>query len=423
MGKRSPGNIILQRAVCGEASVFSCADLINATTLKRLAAVVRTGPPFLAGTSRRIKLQASAGEAQARYGSHDPLAFADEKRIALLRKIDDYARASDTRIINVVANVNMARKVVLIAQSDGSHSCDIRPLIALNVTVVMQDGAMVETGGYAIGSRRDLGELGEADVEALVDEAIRLARLKLTAKPAPAGSMPVVLGNGWAGILLHEAVGHGLEGDFNRKGQSAFAGRIGERVAPAGVTVVDDGTLADRRGSLSYDDEGTPSGYNVLIEDGILRGYMQDRVNAALMGVAPTGNGRRQSYRHEPMPRMTNTYMLDGAHAPEEIIASVKKGLYCKSFGGGSVDITNGNFNFFTTEVYLIEDGKVGQHVKGATIIGNGPESMTKMSMVGNDLQLDSGMGVCGKNGQWVPVGVGQPHCKVDQMLVGGTEV
>ena len=410
------------RAVCGEASVFACADLITAATLGRLGEVVRNGPPFMAGETRRVELSTNESSPKARYGSHNPLDFDDVKRIAMLRHVNEYARSRDDKILNVIAGLSMAQKTVLIVRSDGQHICDIRPIVGVNVTVIMQEGDKIETGGHAMGSRKSLETLENADLERLVDEAIRQARLKLTAAPAPAGSMPVVLGNGWAGILLHEAVGHGLEGDFNRKGQSAFSGRVGERVAPKGVTVVDDGTLPDRRGSLTCDDEGNPSGRNVLIEDGILRGYMQDMINSALMGVSATGNGRRESYRHEPMPRMTNTYMLNGEHDPEEIISSVKKGLYCKSFAGGSVDITNGNFNFDTTEAYLIEDGKVGRNVKGATIIGNGPESMTKMSLVGNDLQLDPGIGTCGKNGQWVPVGVGQPHCKVDEMLVGGTE-
>ena len=411
------------RAVCGEANVSASADLINADTLQRIHATVQTGPQYLAGSSHQIHLPAADAPAQPRYDATNPMAFPDIKRIALLSHIDKHARACDKRIHNVMASLSLAYKTIMVARSDGSLHPDIRPMYGIRVSVILRDGDKVEVGGSGTGARGDPADVSPAKLTELVTEAIRLADLKLTATPAPAGTMPVVMGNGWAGILLHEAVGHGLEGDFNRKGQSAFAGRIGDRVAPAGVTVVDDGTLFGRRGSLTCDDEGVPAGYNVLIEDGILKNYMQDLVNASLMKRAPTGNGRRESYRHEPMPRMTNTYMLNGTYTPEEIIASVSQGLYCKSFRGGSVDITNGNFNFDVEEAYMIENGKLGRHVKGATVIGNGPESMTKMSMVADDLLLDPGIGTCGKNGQWVAVGVGQPHCKVDEMLVGGTEI
>ncbi len=411
------------RAACGEASAFASADMIGGENLKSLVSVVRDGKRHLGSGRARLSLDGVSPEAEPRYGPDSPLALSDDRRKGILRDIDSRARGSDDRVFNVMASLSLAHKTVSVTRSDGVSFSDIRPMYGLHVSVIVRDGDKTEVGGSGIGGRSDPSGISASDVEGLVDEAVRIAFMKLTAAPCPAGMMPVVLGNGWAGILLHEAVGHGLEGDFNRKGQSAFSGRVGERVAPKGVTVVDDGTPFGRRGSLTCDDEGVPGACNTLIEDGILKGYMQDRVNAALMGVAPTGNGRRESFHHEPMPRMTNTYMLNGKHEPAEIISSIKKGLYCKSFDGGSVDITNGNFNFDVKEAYLIEDGKVGRHVKGATVIGNGPESMAKMSMVGNDLELDPGIGTCGKNGQWVPVGVGQPHCKVDEMLVGGTEV
>lgn len=410
------------RAVSGEAKVLACADLIQADTLAQLGRTVAEGLPFITGGSERVELPAP-GKAEPRYAGDDPLALPEERRIAILQHLDERARR-DQRVFNVRASLSMEHAAVMVCRGDGEVRSDLRPLVGVNVAVFVKEGDRVEIGGAAKGRRGSLEDCcAEATLDDLVDEALRLADVNLRAQPAPGGMLPVVLGNAWAGVLLHEAVGHGLEGDFNRKGQSAFSGRIGERVAPAGVTVVDDGTLPDRRGSLSCDDEGTPSARNVLIEDGILKGYMQDAVNAALTGVPPTGNGRRESYRHEPMPRMTNTFMLAGELAPEEIIASVERGIYCKSFGGGSVDITNGNFNFNVSEAYLIEKGKPGPSLKDVTIIGNGPESMMKMSMVGNDLELDPGQGMCGKNGQWVPVGVGQPHCKVDEMLVGGTEV
>jgi TldD protein len=311
---------------------------------------------------------------------------------------------------------------VQIVRPDGSRASDIRPLVRLNVAIVVGEGERMETGSHGAGGRVAYDFYLDPDNwQAMVEQALRQALVNLGSVPAPAGAMSVVLGPGWPGVMLHEAVGHGLEGDFNRKKTSAFSGMIGQRVASKGVTVVDDGTLPDRRGSLTIDDEGTPSGYTVLIEDGILKGYMQDRLNARLMGVAPTGNGRRESFAHAPIPRMTNTYMLAGSHDPAEIIQSVKRGLYAVNFGGGSVDITSGKFVFSASEAYLIEDGKVGPAVKGATLIGNGPDAVTKITMIGNDLQLDDGVGTCGKDGQGVPVGVGQPTLRMDGLTVGGT--
>ena len=411
------------RAACGEATAFASVDMIDKGNLKRLATVVKNGKRHLSGGDNSIHITGKEPSAVPRYGSDSPVALPDKARKRIMRQIDERARSSDNRVMNVISALSLAHKAVMVTRSDGVSFADIRPMYGLRVSVIVSEDGKTEVGDSGIGGRSNPEGISESDIDDLVDEAVRVALMKLTASPTPAGMMPVVLGNGWAGILLHEAVGHGLEGDFNRKGQSAFSGRIGERVATKGVTVVDDGTLFGRRGSLTCDDEGVPSACNTLIEDGVLKNYMQDLVNSSLMGLEPTGNGRRESFRHEPMPRMTNTYMLKGERTPEEIIASVKRGLYCKSFGGGSVDITNGNFNFDVKEAYLIVDGKLGQHVKGATLIGNGPDSMTKMSMVGDDLQLDPGVGTCGKNGQWVPVGVGQPHCKVDEMLVGGTEV
>ena len=411
------------RAGCGESTAFASADMLDKGALARLSGVVRDGKRHLPGAGNFVHMPSGDG-ATPRYAADDFLeAFGVDRRVGVLRRIDEKARGRDGRVANVIANLSLARKMTAVARSDGEVFTDARPIYGISVSVIVADGGKTEIGDAGTGGRGDPGEVGEKELDFLVDEALRIASMKLTASPTPAGMMPVVLGNGWAGILLHEAVGHGLEGDFNRKGQSAFSGRVGERVAPPGVTVVDDGTPHGRRGSLTRDDEGVPSSCTTLIEDGVLRCYMQDLLNASLMGVGPTGNGRRESYRHEPMPRMTNTYMRNGGHEPEEIIASVDRGVYCKSFSGGSVDITNGNFNFDVKEAYLIEGGKLGRHLKGATVIGNGPDSMSKMSMVGNDLELDPGVGTCGKNGQWVPVGVGQPHCKVDEMLVGGTEV
>jgi TldD protein len=339
-----------------------------------------------------------------------------------LTEIDAYARGRDPRVRQVMASLSGVWQAVQIIRADGHRVADIRPLVRLSVAIVVGDGERMETGSSGAGGRVTYDRyLDPRQWQAQVDEALRQALVNLGSVAAPAGEMTVVLGAGWPGVMLHEAIGHGLEGDFNRKKTSAFAGLIGQRVAAPGVTVVDDGTLPDRRGSLTVDDEGTPSSRTVLIEDGILKGYMQDRLNAHLMGQRPTGNGRRQSYAHAPMPRMTNTYMLAGDKDPKEIIASVKRGLYAVNFGGGQVDITSGKFVFSASEAYLIEDGKVGPAVKGATLIGNGPDALTKISMIGNDLRLDDGIGTCGKDGQQVPVGVGQPTLRMDGLTVGGT--
>jgi TldD protein len=345
-----------------------------------------------------------------------------ERKVELLTGIDAYARGKDARVRQVIASLSGSWQAVQILRPDGHRVADVRPLVRLNVTVVVGAGSRQESGSYGIGGRAAYDPyIAKASWQGAVDEAFRQALINLDSVPAPAGEMPVVLGPGWPGILLHEAIGHGLEGDFNRKKTSAFAGLVGERVAASGITVVDDGTIADRRGSLSIDDEGTPTEATVLIEDGILRGFMQDRMNARLMGAHSTGNGRRESYAHRPMPRMTNTYMLSGRHAPAEIIASVDKGLYAVAFGGGQVDITSGKFVFSCTEAYRIEGGKIGAPVKGATLIGSGPEVLTRVTMVGNDSALDPGIGTCGKDGQSVPVGVGQPTLLIDRLTVGGT--
>ncbi|MBX3509548.1 MAG: metalloprotease TldD, partial [Parvibaculum sp.] len=339
-----------------------------------------------------------------------------------LAEIDAYARAKDARVQQVSASLAGEWQAVEIIRADGTSLRDIRPLVRLNVSIVAGEGDRQETGSFGVGGRMGYDVfIDPVRWQGQVDEALRQALVNLESVPAPAGEMDVVLGPGWPGILLHEAIGHGLEGDFNRKKTSAFAGLMGERVAAPGITVVDDGTLADRRGSLTIDDEGTPTSRTVLIEDGILKGYMQDRLNARLMGMAPTGNGRRESYAHQPMPRMTNTYMLSGSHEPGEILSSVKKGLYAVSFGGGQVDITSGKFVFTCTEAYLIEDGRVTRPVKGATLIGNGPDVLTRVTMIGNDMALDPGIGTCGKAGQGVPVGVGQPTLLVKGLTVGGT--
>ncbi len=344
-------------------------------------------------------------------------------RKSLLERMDRLARNLDPRVVQVFANITSSFSNVHIVRLDGSHLHDARPLVRLNISVVVEQNGRRETGSAGGGGRFGLERLIDGDeANKLTREAVRLALLNLDAIAAPAGSMPVVLGPGWPGVLLHEAVGHGLEGDFNRKGSSTFAGRIGQQVAAKGVTVVDDGTIPERRGSLNFDDEGTPTARNILIEDGILTGYLQDRQNARLMGVEPTGNGRRESYAHPVLPRMTNTFMLTGSHAPDEIIGSLKKGLYAVNFGGGQVDITSGKFVFTTSEAYLVENGKIKAPVKGATLIGNGPDTMHKISMIGNDLALDPGVGTCGKDGQSVPVGVGLPSLKIDDMIVGGTE-
>jgi TldD protein len=407
------------RAVSAEAVGYAHAGELSEAALKRAADTVRG-----VRTGRGGAIDAAPRATNARlYADTNPVAslgFAAKTR--LLAEIDAYARARDRRVVQVMASLGAEWQAVQIIRADGVRAADIRPLVRLNVAIVVEQGGRRETGSYGIGGRHDATRLVAPETwRHAVEEALRQAVVNLASVATPAGEMEVVLGAGWPGILLHEAIGHGLEGDFNRKKTSAFAGLMGQRIAAPGVTVVDDGTLPDRRGSITIDDEGTPSGRAVLIEDGILAGFLQDRQNARLMGVAPTGNGRRQSYAHAPMPRMTNTLMLAGPHAPEEIIASVARGLYAVNFGGGQVDITSGKFVFSAAEAYLIENGKIGAPVKGATLIGNGPDALTKVTMVGTDLALDPGIGTCGKNGQGVPVGVGQPTLKLRGLTVGGT--
>lgn len=408
------------RAVAGEASGYAHSSELSEASLRRAADAVSTVKDGYSGNLAT----APAGTNQRLYGDENPITSPGfEEKAKLLQEIDGWLRAKDPRVRQVTASLAASWQHVEIVRADGQIARDIRPLVRVNVSVMVGDGDRQETGSYGMGGRKSFGEfLAEDSWQFAASEALRQALVNLEAVPAPAGTFDIVLANGWPGVMLHEAVGHGLEGDFNRKKTSAFAGLMGEQVAAKGVTVVDDGTISERRGSLTIDDEGTPSGRNVLIEDGKLVGYMQDRQNARLMGMAPTGNGRRESYAHEPMPRMTNTYMTGGDRTPEEIIASVKKGIYAVSFGGGQVDITSGKFVFGCTEAYMIEDGKVTQPVKGAMLIGNGPDAMHRVSMVGNDMTLDNGIGMCGKAGQGVPVGVGQPHLRMDQMTVGGTQ-
>ena len=384
-----------------------------------------------AGAARAIARQGQEKRVQAwqrstaapLYPFADPTTSIDDaEKTALLLEIDAATRELDKRVEQVIVSLSSSQDLVLVAASDGTMAADVRPLIRLNVSVILEQGGLREQGYAGGGARADLRYFTDSDRPLdFAREAVRQAAVQLEAKPAPAGTMPVVLGCGWPGILLHEAVGHGLEGDFNRKGVSAFTGKVGQQVASRFCTIVDDGTIANRRGSLSVDDEGTPGQYTVLVEDGILRGYMQDKLNARLMGVEATGNGRRESFAHIPMPRMTNTYMLAGPHEPDEIVASVKKGLYAPNFGGGQVDITSGKFVFSASEAYLIENGKITTPVKGAMLIGDGPDALHKISMVGNNLELDTGVGTCGKEGQSVPVGVGQPTLKIDEITVGGT--
>ena len=407
------------RAVAGEATGYAHASDISEDAIARAADTVRAVAKGYSGTAA-----ASPPRSNVKlYTDIDPLETAGfEKKVKLLEEMNAYARGKDSRVRQVSASLSGEWQRIEIIRAGGEHYSDVRPLVRLNVSVVVEENGRQETGSFGGGGRSGYETyLDPAYWQGAVDEALRQALVNLTSIPAPAGEMTVVLGPGWPGILLHEAIGHGLEGDFNRKKTSAFAGLLGERVAAPGVTVVDDGTLDGRRGSLSIDDEGTPTKRTVLIEDGILKGYMQDRQNARLMGVAATGNGRRQSYAAPVMPRMTNTYMLGGDKDPREILASVKKGVYATNFGGGQVDITNGKFVFSCTEAYIIEDGKLGHAIKGATLIGSGPESLTRVSMIGNDMKLDTGVGTCGKNGQSVPVGVGQPTLRLDGLTVGGT--
>ena len=407
------------RGVAGEATGYAHASELSEAAIARAAdaiGVVKLGHSgVLAGGPARSNVHL--------YTEDSPLDSAPfEAKVKLMGEVDAYARSKDSRVKQVSCSLAGEWQVVEIIRPGGETYRDVRPLVRLSVHIVVEENGRQETGFYGGGGRRAYTDYIDPSYwKAGVDEALRSALVNLQSVPAPAGEMTVVLGSGWPGILLHEAVGHGLEGDFNRKKTSAFAGLLGQRVASPGVTVVDDGTISERRGSLSIDDEGTPTSSTVLIEDGILKGYMQDRMNARLMGMAPTGNGRRESFASPVMPRMTNTYMLAGQHTPEEILASVKEGIYAVQFGGGQVDITSGKFVFSCTEAYRIRDGKIGEPIKGATLIGNGPDAMTRVSMIGNDMKLDSGIGTCGKNGQSVPVGVGQPTLRIDALTVGGT--
>jgi TldD protein len=414
------------RAVAGEKTAFAYSDDLSDAALLDAARTVRT--IAAAGQNKRIKLARAPRVAASRvlYGPTDPIASLDStQKVALLERVEKLARAKDPRVVQVMAGLAAEYDVILVARADGTRAADVRPLVRLSVTVIAEQMvggvARREVGTGGGGGRFGLAYFDDAVITSYVDHAVNAALTNLDSRPAPAGEMTVVLGPGWPGVLLHEAVGHGLEGDFNRKGSSTFAGRIGQRVAAKGVTVLDDGTIPDRRGSLNIDDEGHASQRNVLIEDGILKGYIQDSLNARLMGVAATGNGRRESYAHLPMPRMTNTYMLAGDKPKEEILASIKRGLYATNFGGGQVDITSGKFVFSASEAFWVENGKILYPVKGATIIGNGPAAMKRVSMIGNDLQLDTGVGVCGKDGQSVPVGVGQPTLRIERLTVGGT--
>ncbi len=407
------------RAVSGEKTAFAYSDDISITALQSAAqatrAIARQGGAGSTAVARR-------GELRLLYPAQDPLASLEApEKVALLERLERLARSLDPRVSQVMASLAGEYEVVLVARSDGIQAADVRPLVRLSLQVIVEAGGRREQGSAGGGGRFDYGYFTDDVLRDYAQKAVQQALTNLEARPAPAGTMTVVLGPGWPGVLLHEAVGHGLEGDFNRKGTSAFSGRIGERVAAPGVTVVDDGTLERRRGSLNVDDEGNPTRHNVLIEDGVLRGYLQDALNARLMGVAPTGNGRRESYAHVPMPRMTNTYMLNGDRDQAEIIASVERGLYAVNFGGGQVDITSGKFVFSASEAWMIENGRLTYPVKGATLIGNGPDALTRVSMIGNDMRLDPGVGTCGKEGQSVPVGVGQPTLRIDGLTVGGT--
>jgi len=415
------------RAISGEKTGFAYSDDITPEALQQAADAAKGIADSGAGAtvkafSRQTPIQV--------YQSVEPLgSLTQEQKIDLLHQVEAHARQVDSRVKQVIASISGVYETILVSASDGTFGTDIRPLVRLNCSVLVEENGKRERASAGGGARTDYSYFFDVEVGdnkprylAYAEESVRQALVNLVAIEAPAGTFPVVLGAGWPGVLLHEAVGHGLEGDFNRKGSSAFSGKVGQQVTSELCTIVDDGTLPNRRGSISIDDEGTPGQYNVLIEKGILKGYMQDKHNAGLMGVKPTGNGRRESYAHLPMPRMTNTYMLAGESSPEDIIKSVKKGIYAPNFAGGQVDITSGKFVFTSSEAYLIENGKITSPVKGATLIGNGPEAMKRISMVGNDLKLDGGVGVCGKDGQSIPVGVGQPTLKVDEMTIGGTQ-
>ncbi|MFT7006478.1 MAG: TldD protein [Colwellia sp.] len=418
------------RAISGEKTGFAYSDDISPLALQQAADAAKG----IADSGKGAQVQAFKRQSPIKiYQTVEPLgSLTQEQKIDLLHQVEAHARQVDSRVSQVIVSLSGVHEKILVAASDGTYGTDIRPLVRLNCSVLVEENGKRERASAGGGARTDYSYFFELEHNAsgqakaryltYAEEAVRQALVNLVAVDAPAGTFPVVLGAGWPGVLLHEAVGHGLEGDFNRKGSSAFSGKIGQQVASSLCTIVDDGTMVNRRGSISIDDEGTPGQYNVLIEKGILKGYMQDKHNAQLMGVKPTGNGRRESYAHLPMPRMTNTYMLAGESSPEDIIKSVKKGIYAPNFAGGQVDITSGKFVFTSSEAYLIEDGQITTPIKGATLIGSGPEAMKKVSMVGNDLRLDAGVGVCGKDGQSVPVGVGQPTLKVDEMTIGGTQ-
>ena len=410
------------RAVSGEKTAFAYADSLSADAIRRAAQAVRAIGE--AGNQTPVRVPNAVSGCPSVYGAFDPIATLDSpQKVALLQKVETLARAADPRIVQVMAGLTCEHDMIYIARLDGKHAADIRPLVRLSLTVIAKQGERREQGSAGGGGRFDLTYFDDSKVQEYVNHAVKQALTNLESRPAPAGAMTVVLGSGWPGVLLHEAVGHGLEGDFNRKQTSAFSGLIGQRVAAKGVTVIDQGNIAERRGSLNIDDEGNETQRTVLIEDGILTGYMQDETNARLMGASPTGNGRRESYSSAPMPRMTNTFMENGTHEAEEIIASIDKGIYAVNFGGGQVDITSGKFVFSASEAWWVENGKLQYPVKGATIIGNGPEVLKHVSMIGNDSRLDTGIGVCGKDGQSVPVGVGQPTLRIDAGLtVGGSE-
>ena len=409
------------RAVSGEKTAFAYSDDISMASLMDAAHTVRSIASAGLSVSTKVPARVIAPSRQLYHGL-DPIGSLDSTaKVQLLERMEKQARAKDPRVVQVMAGLASEYDVVMVARADGTLAADVRPLVRLSLSVIVEQNGRRESGSAGGGGRFGLAHFDAACLTLYVDEAVGSALTNLEARPAPAGEMTVVLGSGWPGILLHEAIGHGLEGDFNRKGSSAFSGKICQRVAAKGVTVLDDGTIADRRGSLNVDDEGHASQKNVLIEDGILVGYIQDSLNARLMGVAPTGNGRRESYAHVPMPRMTNTYMLAGEKPPEEIVASIKKGLYATNFGGGQVDITSGKFVFSASQAFWVENGKIQYPVKGATLVGNGPDALTRVSMIGNDMALDPGVGTCGKEGQSVPVGVGQPTLRIDGLTVGGT--
>jgi TldD protein len=409
------------RAVSGEKTAFAYSDDISMASLMDAAHTVRSISSAGLNASTHVPARVIA-PSRSLYHGLDPIGSLDSTaKVQLLERLEKQARAKDPRVVQVMAGLASEYDVIMVARADGTLAADVRPLVRLSLSVIVEQNGRRESGSAGGGGRFGLAHFDADCLTRYVDEAVGSALTNLEAHPAPAGEMTVVLGSGWPGILLHEAIGHGLEGDFNRKGSSAFSGKIGQRVAAKGVTVLDDGTIADRRGSLNVDDEGHASQKNVLIEDGILVGYIQDSMNARLMGVAPTGNGRRESYAHVPMPRMTNTYMLAGDKAPEEIVASIKKGLYATNFGGGQVDITSGKFVFSASQAFWVENGKIQYPVKGATLVGNGPDALTRVSMIGNDMALDPGVGTCGKEGQSVPVGVGQPTLRIDGLTVGGT--